>query len=171
MPDLTYLHPMVVHFPIALLLAGFALDLTGLLLNKDSLFRMGFILLLMGTAGTAVAYFSGEAAGDGLAEAGALKQALEAHEGAAALTLWLAGIACVVRIGLVAARKMTGSLRWVAVLLFGAVALSVVRTGHYGGTLVYNHAAGVQLTTVLNGLAPADSTSAPDGEAPRSETD
>ncbi len=169
MPDLTFLHPMVVHFPIALLLVGFVLDLTGLLFKKEPLLRMGFILLLLGTAGAAVAYFSGQRAGDGLAEAGALKQALENHEEAAALSLWLAGIACAVRILLVATHKMTRSLRWVPVLLFGAAALSIARTGHYGGTLVYNHAAGVQLTTVLETFVPADSTQGPGTDSPRSD--
>lgn len=171
MPDLTFLHPMVVHFPIALLLVGFVLDLIGLLFKKDLLLRTGFILLLLGTAGTAVAYFSGERAGDGLAEAGALKQALENHEEAATLSLWLAGLACAVRVLLVATQKMGGNLRWVPAILFGAAALSIVRTGHFGGTLVYNHAAGVQLTTVLESLAPADSAAVPEAESPRSDPD
>jgi uncharacterized membrane protein len=145
--DLTNIHPMLVHFPIALLIVGFGSDVLGLFLKREFFSKVGFYLLILGTLGVIAAYFSGDAAGEGLAEGGALKLALETHEGAALLTLWLCVAAAVVRTGLVAAKKFTGTLRWIPVLMFLAAVLSVARTGHYGGQLVFNHAAGVQLST------------------------
>lgn len=44
------LHPMLVHFPIALLFASVALDALGWLLRRPSLTRAGFFSLVLGTA-------------------------------------------------------------------------------------------------------------------------
>ena len=155
MPDLTFFHPMVVHFPIALLIAGFFSDLAGILLKKEYLSKAGLLMLLAGALGAVVAYFSGSSAGEGLAEGGALKQALEAHEGAAELTLWLVLVGAVLRGGFVLAKKYSGALRWIPTVVLLAAVLSIARTGHLGGQLVFKHAAGVQLSF---DTFPADST-------------
>ena len=148
--DTTHLHPMIVHFPIALLIVGFLSDLIGVFLKKDFFSKAGFYLLILGTAGVIAAYFSGNIAGDGVSEAGVLKQALENHEEAAELSLWLMVIASVVRIGIVLFKKYSGIFKWVAILLFLAGILSIARTGYYGGELVFKHAAGVQLNLGLD---------------------
>ncbi|MEJ2613830.1 MAG: hypothetical protein P8Z35_02640 [Ignavibacteriaceae bacterium] len=143
--DTTHLHPMIVHFPIALLIVGFLSDLIGAFFKKEFFSKAGFYLLILGTAGVIAAYLSGNIAGDGVSEAGALKQALENHEEAAELSLWLMVIASVVRIGIVIFKKYTGMFKWAALVLFFAGILSIARTGYYGGELVFKHAAGVQL--------------------------
>jgi len=141
----THLHPMIVHFPIALLIVGFLSDLIGAFFKKEFFSKAGFYLLILGTAGVIAAYLSGNIAGDGVSEAGTLKQALENHEEAAELSLWLMVIASVVRIGIVVFKKYTGMFKWAAIVLFFAGILSIARTGYYGGELVFKHAAGVQL--------------------------
>jgi uncharacterized membrane protein len=143
--DTTHLHPMIVHFPIALLIVGFLSDLIGAFFKKEFFSKAGFYLLILGTAGVIAAYLSGNIAGDGVSEAGTLKQALENHEEAAELSLWLMVIASVVRIGIVVFKKYTGMFKWAAIVLFFAGILSIARTGYYGGELVFKHAAGVQL--------------------------
>ncbi len=142
--DTMHIHPMIVHFPIALLIIGFLSDIIGLFFKKDFFSRTGFYLLILGTLGVAAAYVTGNLAGDGIAEAGTLKQALETHEDAAALSLWLMVIAAVVRIGLVMLKKYSGIFKWLAFILFFAGVLSIARTGYYGGELVFKHAAGIQ---------------------------
>ena len=87
--DTTHLHPMIVHFPIALLIIGFLFDLTGAIFNKVFFSKAGFYLLILGTLGVIAAFISGNIAGDGVSEVGTLKQALENHEDAAQLSLWL----------------------------------------------------------------------------------
>jgi uncharacterized membrane protein len=143
--DTTHLHPMIVHFPIALLIIGFLFDLTGAVFNKDFFSKTGFYLLILGTAGVLAAYISGNIAGDGVSEVGALKQALENHEEAAELSLWLMVVASIVRITIVLLKKYSGIFKWAAIVLFLAGILSIARTGYYGGELVFKHAAGVQL--------------------------
>lgn len=137
---------MIVHFPIALLIVGFVADLLGVFMKRDFFSKVGFSLLILGTLGVIAAYFSGDYAGDGLAEGGALKQALETHESAAMLSLWLMTATALVRIAMVSTKKFTGALRWIPVVMFLIGVLSIARTGFYGGELVFKHAAGVQLS-------------------------
>jgi uncharacterized membrane protein len=162
MPDLTHIHPMLVHFPIALLIVGFLSETIGLFTKKEFFGTAGFYLLLLGAMGVGAAYLSGQNAGDGITEVGTLKLALETHEGAAELTLWLAIAAAVTRIAVVIliryfGKDFEGLYRTVAYVFFLCVVLSVARTGFYGGELVYKHAAGVQLDLGLGSL-PSDST-------------
>ena len=143
--DTTHLHPMIVHFPIALLIVGFLFDLFGAIFNKHFFSKTGFYLLILGTLGVLAAYISGNIAGDGVSEVGTLKQALENHEDAAQISLWLMVIASIVRIAIVLLKKYSGVFKWAAIVLFLAGILSIARTGYYGGELVFKHAAGVQL--------------------------
>ncbi len=144
MIDAQHLHPMIVHFPIALLIVGLLADAAGLFSKKDFFSNAGFYLLILGTIGVVAAYLSGDLAGDGVTEAGPLKQALETHEAAAKLSILLISIAALVRIAFMVIKRYTGSLKWIAFGLFLIGVLSIARTGYYGGELVYKHAAGVQ---------------------------
>jgi uncharacterized membrane protein len=160
MLDLTHLHPMIVHFPIALLIVGFLADLMGFFIKKEFFTTAGFYLLILGTLGVIAAYLSGEYAGDGVTEAGALGQALELHEAAAELSLWLMVGTALTRIAAVIFKKYTGIVKIAAFILFFAGVLSIARTGYYGGELVFKHAAGVQLNLGLD----FNSLNAPDLE-------
>lgn len=142
--DTSHLHPMIVHFPIALLVVGFLFDAISLFVKKEFFSTAGFYLLILGTLGVIAAFLTGNYAGDGISEAGSLKQALETHEGAAELALWLMVITAVVRIALVIAKKYEGGFKYAAVFLFLLGVLAIARTGYYGGDLVFRHAAGVQ---------------------------
>jgi len=144
MPDLTHLHPMIVHFPIALLLVGFATDAAGLIFKRELLTQIGFYLLILGALGTIAALLSGENAGAGIAEQGSLKKAIEQHENAAILTVWLVSFTAVFRTALVIYKKYSGAFKAAVLILFFVSTLSIARTGYYGGKLVYEHAAGVQ---------------------------
>ena len=144
MIDPTHLHPMIVHFPIALLMVGFLADAIGLFAKKDFFTKAGFYLLILGTLGVIATYITGNLAGEGVTEAGALKQALEIHESAATLTLWLMVGAALIRIAMVVLKKYTGIFKWIAFAVFFIGVLSIARTGYYGGELVYKHAAGVK---------------------------
>jgi len=148
--DFNHLHPMLVHFPIALLIIGFLSDALGLVIKKEFFAKVGFYLLILGTLGAIAAFLTGNLAGDGLTEAGPLKRALETHEEAAELTLWLMIAAAAVRIALVFMKRYSGLLKWAAFALLLIGVLSVARTGYYGGQLVYNHAAGVQFNLGLD---------------------
>ncbi len=143
--DISHLHPMIVHFPIALLITGFIAELSGFLFKKELLSKGGFYLLILGSIGLIAAYFSGDHAGGGLSESGMLKDALEDHKNAAVITMWITLIAAIFRTAIEFFRKYRVILRGIGLVLFLAGVLSLARTGYYGGDLVFKHAAGVQL--------------------------
>ena len=143
--DLTHLHPMIVHFPIALLIVGFLSDIVGLITKRDFFTQAGFYLFTLGALGVIAAFITGSQAGDGIVEEGALKHALETHEGAATLAIWVTSIAAVFRIALFLLKKYSGVLKMVSLALGLLAVMAIARTGYYGGELVYKHAAGVQL--------------------------
>lgn len=150
--DTQYIHPMIVHFPIALLIVGLLADIIGLLSKKEFFSKAGFYLLILGTLGVIAAFITGNLAGEGVTEAGSLKQALENHEDAAELSIWLISAAAVVRIIFAVMKKYTGILKWIAFALFLIGVLSIARTGYYGGELVFKHAAGVQFNLGIENL-------------------
>ena len=143
--DLTHLHPMLVHFPIALLIVGLLADIAGVLSKREFYTRMGMILLVLGTAGLIAAYFSGHQAAEGLMETGPLSMAVESHEEAALLTVWLMVATTMVRLALVVTRRYKGLIQVIPLAIFILGVGSMARTGYYGGELVIKHAAGVQL--------------------------
>lgn len=148
--DTTFIHPMVVHFPIALLIIGFLADAIGVIFKKDFFSKAGFYLLILGTIGVIAAYITGENAGEKVEEIAAVEQAFEAHEEAAKTTLILALITAVVRIIFVSLKKYSGAFKWLTLVLFLFTVISIFNTGHKGGTLVYNYGAGVQLINSSN---------------------
>jgi uncharacterized membrane protein len=150
MIDFTHLHPMIVHFPIALLIIGFLTDLASLFMKQDFWKQAGLYLLILGAAGTIAALISGEQAGSGIAEQGLLKQAIEQHEEAAILAVWLISVTTVIRIALVLLKKYTGAFKIAALILFFLSVGAIARTGYYGGKLVYEHAAGVEFNLGFN---------------------
>lgn len=142
--DMNHLHPMIVHFPIALLLVGFLFEIMSLFIKKEFFGTASFYLLILGTLGVIGAYISGDMAGDGISETGMLKTALETHEEAALIALWTATAAAIFRIAFVILNRKVQILKWVSFILFLCGAIAVGRTGYYGGQLVYKYAAGVQ---------------------------
>ena len=142
--ETSHLHPMIVHFPIALLIVGFLFDAISLFTKKEFFTTAGLYLIILGTLGAAAAFFTGLNAGSGISETGSLKQALETHAGAAELALWIMAIAAVVRIILVIVKKYAGGFKYAALFLSLIGVLAIARTGYYGGELVFRHAAGVE---------------------------
>lgn len=145
----THLHAMLVHFPIALLLAGFLSDLLALVTKKPFFKTAALYLLVLGTLGAVAAYLSGDAAGEGMDEETGLGRALNTHENAALLTLIISIAAAAFRVVITATKFQPKWGYLASVILFALVIASVTRTGYYGGELVYKHGAGVQLEISL----------------------
>ena len=140
----THLHAMIIHFPIALLMAGFLSEVIALFIKKEFFSQAAFYLLILGALGATAAYLTGGYAGEGIEE-GPLKNPMELHEEAAAITLWLAIITALFRAVISYFKYNRFWVKWVGIILFTALVGSVARTGYLGGQLVYSHGAGVQL--------------------------
>jgi uncharacterized membrane protein len=135
---------MVIHFPIALLMAGFLSEIIALFRKRLFFHQARFYLLLLGTLGSVIAYLTGNAAGEGMEE-GELAKAIQLHEQAASLTLWLTVTTAIMYIGIYFFQIKKIWINILSLLLFAGVIGSVARTGYLGGQLVYKHGAGVEL--------------------------
>ena len=140
----THLHAMVVHFPIALLIAGFFSEIISFFYKRIFFRQTAFYLLILGTLGTIASYFAGNAAGQGI-EGGTLGIAMEQHEQAAMIALWVTIFTAAVYVVVSFLKYNKSWVRIVSVLLFAAVISAIARTGYLGGQLVYKHGAGIQL--------------------------
>jgi uncharacterized membrane protein len=134
----SHFHPMLVHFPIALVVFGFIAQIAALYFKKEIyLSRMGLFLLIFGTLSAIVAWLTGTLfTAEMEGAAGAIK---ETHELAAMITLVTLIVTSVLRIVLLTKKIENASLKWIAFVLYGVAAISVSITGYYGGTLVYNY--------------------------------
>ncbi|MDD2799413.1 MAG: DUF2231 domain-containing protein [Bacteroidales bacterium] len=140
----THLHAMVIHFPIALLMAGFLSEVIAVLFKKEFFKNAAFYLLLLGALGATVAFVSGSLAGEGI-EDGPLKAPMELHEDAALFTLLLSIALAFFRVVIFYFKYDRTWTKWASILVFTLLAGSVSLTGYLGGQLVYKHGAGVEL--------------------------
>lgn len=135
------IHPMLVHFPIALLSAAVFFDLLGEKWRPEECRIAGLYTLVLGFAGAAVSVASGAMAEDAAEHSGVPERAIELHEMLGFAAFWIFA-------GLLGLRLATG-LGWIreqrtVSLLLGIAGVAVMLVAsYYGGSLVYDYGAGV----------------------------
>lgn len=127
---------MLVHFPIALVIAGFGFELATLLFKGEICFsKAGMYLLILATVAAGFAWLSGYfLTGEMAGEAGKVK---ESHELSAAITTLLLLAASVIRLIVLRTGNPNSLFKWVSFTLYGFAAVGVSITGFLGGSLVY----------------------------------
>ena len=157
------LHPMVVHFPIALFLVGFVLDGLGWGLRHETLKRVGLVLVLLGALAAVPAVVTGlaveETVEEQLEPLPGGEEALEAHEELAIPTAGVLLVAALLRFLLeirFGSRTVARGLLAVY-LIAGLVGVGMLAvTGLRGGELVYRYGAGVQTDAIYVQPLPSD---------------
>jgi uncharacterized membrane protein len=134
------LHPLVVHFPIVLLLLAPMFELGGLLMRKRDLRTVATLLAVGGLAGAFVAANVVHPHTTGLSSEA--QQALAAHERYAVLAQWMALLAVLAKLAGRLRRFRIPALDIVGVLLLALAAGAVSAAGHYGGELTHLHGVG-----------------------------
>jgi uncharacterized membrane protein len=138
------IHPMLVHFPIVLLITAVAMDIFLLLTNKDLANRkclplMALSALLLGTLSAGIAAFFGDIALDKAISLGFPSGPLETHETLAMITIAVFSLYCLLRLLALWRRyPLRGFSGWMSALpgMVGLVLL--IATAYYGGELVYH---------------------------------
>jgi len=144
------LHPLVVHFPIALLLVGTAAWLAGHFPHDDS--RWAFLLpaarlaIALGTVSAWIAIYTGSLADAEVVRSLCDPTVVESHEQLAYLVAWLFSGALLLDLATLLVDKLRHWRRPISALI--AITLLTASTtlayvGHLGATLVYQQAAGV----------------------------
>jgi uncharacterized membrane protein len=136
--DIQHLHPMVVHFPIAIILVGFLADLLSLFIKKEKcLSTMGLYLELLGVLAALVAFGTGRfLTGTAIEDAG---HTGEIHKLFATLTLITIVLAGFFRLLIVYQKKEGTWLKYVAMGIFFLAVAFVSVTGFFGGLIVYGN--------------------------------
>jgi len=144
-------HPMLVHFPIALLITSVVFDVLGMIVDGKSFYQMGRWLLILGLLGGVVASLAGAWAEEAVVSSGVPSDAVEWHEELAIITLVLFGVLLLYRWWAGAEWSARSKMIYLALAAVGLVFLGA--TGFYGGDLVYRYGAGL--------IAPLKGTASP----------
>jgi uncharacterized membrane protein len=138
MVDTAHLHPMIVHFPIALIMVGFLADVVSLFFKSERcLSKTGFYLMILGALSAIAAWSTGQLFTNEPSQ-GAIVKIFEKHETAALITMLLMISGSAFRIYLVIQKREESQLKWIVFGLYCLAFLAVTITGFMGGTMVYN---------------------------------
>ena len=138
----SHFHPMLVHFPIAIITIGFLFDILSLIIKKDPcLSKTGYWLEIIGMAGAIFAFGSGYFFTSPMeGEAGIMR---EKHEFFATFTLISIIVATLFRIVITYLNKDATNLKYMSVGLFFIAFVFVSITGYLGGILVLDYMIGL----------------------------
>jgi len=137
--NLNHIHPMLVHFPIALILAGFLADLISLFIKKERcLAKTGLYLMALGTLSAIATFISGNFFTTH-PEEGSIHEIFELHETGALLTIIIMLIGSIIRIFLIVKKKEDTNLKWLVFVFYLAGVIAVSLTGFWGGSMVFDY--------------------------------
>jgi len=138
-----HLHPMIVHFPVALISVGFLAEVFSLFLKSEKcLSKTGLYLMLLGTLSAIAAWSTGHLFTNEPTQ-GEIVRVFENHETGALITMILMIIGSGFRIYLLIQKKEETRLKWIAFGFYFLAFAAVTFTGFMGGTMVYNFMMGL----------------------------
>jgi len=153
-PDLGALHPLLVHFPIALLIAVLLFDAVGWLWRRVAFTEAALGIQALGVLGAAAAVISGNQAEEAVEGIPGIHDVLELHERLGQMVLWVGLALLALRLFLLWKRMSGQVTKGLMTLLSLGLAILVGVTGYYGGELVYRYGAGVE--PVMRMLPPGE---------------
>ncbi len=140
-------HPILIHFPIALLTVYSFFEIVSLFYKEKSLDKFTLALLGLGVLFAVAAVFTGHLAEDlsyNLLNQ-VQKEAIETHETFATIVLFYFAALFFIKFYLVKKIKFTGYYKfaYIAMVLIGNIFIYL--TGYYGGRLVFDYGIGTAL--------------------------
>lgn len=139
------LHPMVVHFPVAILCVAVLFDVLALFWRRRWA-PLTLALYVIGTVSLVAGYVSGRAAADSVMVSGQANVVLTTHADWALAALWVFGVYTALRLLLAWKTTWSGQrLVHVPLVLAAAAGLFVMfQAAEHGARMVYEYGVGVQ---------------------------
>jgi uncharacterized membrane protein len=134
------IHPLLVHFPIALLSAAALMYWLGFLARRESWLWTGLWTLVLGALGAAAAVGSGLYAEPGVMLAPSVKTALLANHKRIMIAVLI--LSALLALWAMAARPMPARGRGVFLATLVVVVALIAKGADYGGRMVYDYNAG-----------------------------
>ena len=134
------IHPIVVHFPIALLLAALLLETLALFLKKPGWHAFSLVNLCLGVLGAGGAVLTGQWAEAAAKHSFEIYQLMELHEKIGKGVFCAALTVALVRLAM--KDRLKGWLRWAAWAALAAACGAMAFGAHLGGRLVYEFGVG-----------------------------
>lgn len=135
------LHPLVVHFPIALLLTATVIEIVNLFLKKESVSRMGTVLVVVGVLSGVVTLLTGDPAEEFAFDSWGkgIHGTVELHSLLANISVILFGIVAVIKLFGKRFKLNKNLITTLVIVLSIAGTTTLAITGHLGGKIVYQH--------------------------------
>jgi|GEM_PF-1579151 len=138
------LHPILVHFPIGLVIVATLLELIGRAIDKPALHRAALVNLVAGTIMGVPTILAGLAAADEVFTTDPAHEIVEVHETLAFIT---GGLLVLLSLWAILGFKRWGDRAPVLFVIIMVLAMiSIGATGYFGGELVYKHGVAVEKT-------------------------
>lgn len=133
-----HLHPIIVHFPVAIITIGFFAELVSLFFTSEKcLSKTGFYLMILGSLGAIAAWSTGHLFTQPPTE-GEIFTVFTKHSTGGLITMILIVTGTIFRIFLIVNRKEKTALKWIAFAFYLLAFVAVVFTGLMGGKMVYD---------------------------------
>jgi len=138
--DTSHIHPMIVHFPIAIIILGFIVELVSHIFRKELwLSKASLYFMIFGALSSIAAVLSGGLFNDESMFQGAIVLVKEQHQLFGNITMILIIAVCLFRLYLIFDEREESWLKWIVPFIYLFAVAAVCLTGLYGGTMVYRY--------------------------------
>ena len=150
MEFLSWLHPRIVHFPIAFFILYFILETTGTIIKKDAYTKTAIFVLVLGLLTALVAVLTGNQANESIKHLigsgnSSINQLINQHEDYASMSLWYFTGLFFLKMYLIIKKRFTERYKYLLILLGLIGCVLIILAGYFGGALVFEHGIGTKL--------------------------
>ncbi len=137
------IHPLIIHFPVALLLVAVFIDAVSIWIQKDWLYKSTLMMYLFGTLGAIAAYITGRIAADTVNPSFKAELTMSNQSYWNLSTVIVFSVYTVLRLVFSIKLDPTNKIVRLAVLVIAVAGLYLlINTGDLGGKLVFKYGVG-----------------------------
>ena len=145
MEFLADLHPIVVHFPVALLVTYSLLEIIGIVFNKKLFNQSAYIILIIGIIGIFISVLSGNQAFEDYQHWNeASSNIFNSHQFYANITSWFFVFLALLRTILLVKKKFNGVIKYLFILFAAIGIFFIYKTAVYGSELINKFGVGTE---------------------------